>query len=208
VKSAVVFRLVRIVLLLMAPVSLSAQVVPSATEGRSPFAAGVGVSSFDVDWEHGRMLGGTLWLDWSPRLGPRLLRGLGLEAEARDISLARSSTQPDFRYDTAGGGPIYRWPLTRTITFYGKYVEAFGSVDFGPAPTPPSGGLQPVGKPYTHDTRTLVGAGGGLEFRIFRATRARVDYEYQAWPDLFKNTLDPQGFTAGVEYDFRFLHRR
>jgi len=77
-----------------------------------------------------------------------------------------------------------------------------GSVDFNIGPPLPGY------KPYTHDTRTVEAPGGGLEFRVFHGILLRADYEYQMWPDFLSKTLDPQGFTVGVQYDFRALHRR
>lgn len=63
-----------------------------------------------------------------------------------------------------------------------------------------------VGNPhYTHDTRDVFASGGGLNYRLVHQLWVRADYEYQMWPDLFKKTLEPQGFTLGASYDFRSL---
>jgi hypothetical protein len=79
--------------LLTAAIPIFSQVVPQAKETGLPFTLGAGVSSFDVDWGHGRMLGGTLWADWHPSRIPSLLNGLGVEVEARDISLNREAVR-------------------------------------------------------------------------------------------------------------------
>jgi hypothetical protein len=94
---------------------------------------------------------------------PSFLSGLGLEIEARDISIGRSSSQlPNYREDTAGGGPIYTWRHYRNFRPYGKYLVQFGSTD------------SRTGNPtHSHDTRTVYVPGVGLEFRVFRNMGAR-----------------------------------
>jgi opacity protein-like surface antigen len=180
-----------------ATVSAFSQVVPAATEGGLPFSAGGGLSSYDVDWGHGRMLGGTLWFDYTPGFVPTVLRGIGIEAEARDISFDRGTHTSNFRQDTAGGGPIYTWHHYRNFYPYGKALLEFGSIDFQ------------VGNPtYTHDTRTVLATGGGVETRVYHHVWVRADYEYQFWQTLIGGRLDPQGFTLGVKYDFRAFHPR
>jgi opacity protein-like surface antigen len=167
------------------------QVAPAYERSGWPVRLGIGPSSYDVDWGHGRMLGGTIWADWYPEKLPHVLRGLGLEGEARDISLDRSSTQPNMRQDTAGIGPIYAWNHFHNFHPYLKYLIAYGSIDFvSPSPT------------YSHDTRTLYAPGLGFEYRFYRQFWARADYEYQTWQVLLGNTPNPQGFTVGVAYDF------
>jgi opacity protein-like surface antigen len=173
------------------------QVAPEAIEGNRPFSVGAGVSNFNVDWGKTRMYGGTFWADWRPPL-PLFLNGLGLEIEARDISLDRSSTVPsNFRQDTAGGGPIYTWRHYRNFRPYGKGLLEFGSFDF--RSTNPN---------YSHDTRTLVAAGPGVEFRTYGHLWVRAEYEYQIWGHILGKRPDPQGFTLGAMYDFGGIHHR
>jgi hypothetical protein len=45
--------------------SALAQAVPAATEGRSPWALGAGISGYNPDFEHGHLFGGTLWIDYT-----------------------------------------------------------------------------------------------------------------------------------------------
>jgi opacity protein-like surface antigen len=164
-----------------------------------PISVGFGPSSYDVDWGHGRMLGGTIWADWYPSKMPSFLRGLGVEGEVRDISLDKHaaagqtgrSGQDNTRQDTASAGAIYSWRRFRNFHPYGKLLIGDGSVDFlSSSPT------------YSHDTRTVFSAGGGLEYRFLGQLWVRADYEYQDWGILLGNTLNPQGFTVGVAYDF------
>jgi len=170
-------------------------------EGKAlPIMIGVGPSGYEPDWGHGRMYGGTVWADWYPSFMPNALKGLGIEVEARDISLDRHpepnqpprSGQANTKEDTAGGGFIYRVRLLRNLDFYAKGLVEEGSVDFiTDSPT------------YSHDTRMVLAPGGGIEYRVYRAVWARVDYEYQTWGKLLSsNILTPQGFTVGVNYDF------
>jgi opacity protein-like surface antigen len=173
------------------------QVLPAGEFGGLPLAVGSGVSDYDVDWGHGRMLGTTIWLDANPPHLPLLLSGLNLEAEARDISLNRGTSQTNFRQDTAAGGAVYTWRHFQNLHVYGKGLMGLGSIDFD------------IGVPtYTHDTRTFYAAGGGVEYRVFRNVWVRADYEYQVWGSLFRATPDPQGFTLGTMYDFRHPSRR
>jgi opacity protein-like surface antigen len=186
-------------LLFTSAIPAISQVAPAATSGGFPLVVGAGVSDYDVDWGHGRMEGGTLWIDYAPSLRPSFLNGLGIEAEARDISIGHSNTQPaNFRQDTAGGGPIYSWRHFRNFRPYAKYLWYFGSFDF-----------RSDDPNYNHDTRVVRAPGGGFDYRVFRHIWVRADYEYQSWPNLFRkvNALNPQGFTLGAVYDFRRARR-
>jgi opacity protein-like surface antigen len=169
------------------------QVVP-AYERKSgwPFSVGAGPVGYDVDIGHGRMYGFASWFDIFPGKLPSFLRGrLGAEGELRDISLNRSSTQPNVRYDTAAMGLVYVWRHFHNIRPYAKCMIGDGSVDFPR--------LSPT---YAHDTRTFTAPGGGFEFRIKQDLWVRADYEYQTWQALVFGNLKPQGFTVGVTYDF------
>ncbi|MGA2569208.1 MAG: outer membrane beta-barrel protein [Terracidiphilus sp.] len=179
-------------------VGLFAATLPAFSQAVAPYQAkaipwsiGVGPSSYDVDWGHGRMLGGTIWADWYPTKLQHIVRGLGVEIEARDISLNRNlPMQKNMRQDTAGGGPIYNWHITNRFRPYFKGLIEDGSVDFYPQPG------------YSHDTRLVFAPGGGFEYRFLGPLKVRADYEYQFWTGpLLGNTLNPQGFTVGIAYD-------
>jgi opacity protein-like surface antigen len=132
---------------------------------------------------------------------PHLLRGIGLEVEARDLNYGRSATQPpDLRDDVASGGVIYSWHRFRSIRPYGKFLMGYGNTDEGSL----------VSTVRWHDSRTVTSMGGGVEYRAWRSVWVRADYEYQTWPDFFKHSnpaipqglLNPQGFTVGAMYHF------
>jgi hypothetical protein len=56
------------------------------------FAIGAGFSGYNPDYGHGHLLGGTLWIDNSPNLGPPLLHGMSIEVKAHDLNYGRSSS--------------------------------------------------------------------------------------------------------------------
>jgi opacity protein-like surface antigen len=133
---------------------------------------------------------------------PHILRGIGIEAEARDLSLDRSATQPvNLRIDYGGGGLIYSWPRFHKFRPYAKAFMGFGNADHA---------VDPVTKRWGHDSRTVTSFGGGLDYQVFKYIWVRGDYEYQTWPTFFKHSnpdvragrLNPQGFTLGVMYHF------
>ena len=183
------------------------QVVPAYSGPNLPLSVGFGPSSYDVDWGHGRMYGGTIWADWYPPQLPRILHGLGVEAEVRDISLHQNCIPPGFcpqknmRQDTAGGGVVYSWRHFRNFHPYGKFLIEDGSVDhYLVTPTPS------VPRDQSHANLMLFAPGLGFEYRIFGPIWARADYEYQDWGTLLGKTLNPQGFTVGVSYAFSHAH--
>jgi opacity protein-like surface antigen len=178
--------------------SSSAQVVPDAQTGGLPLSVGLGVSAYNVDWDNGLMYGGTVWADYTLTRVPAVLSGIGLEFEARDISLNRGNMRPsNFRLDAIGGGPIYfvRLRHAPNLRIYAKDIIGYGGIDWN-NPDPQ----------FTHETRTINSPGGGFEYRMFGRFLARADYEYQIWPVIGpeQTYLDPQGATFGVMYDFAY----
>ena len=192
--------------------SAQAQVVPTASQKITPFSIGAGLSAFNnPDFAPGHILGGTLLIDYIPERVPWHLRGIGLEAEARDLNYGRSPTiSTKIREDTVEGGVIYSWPRYRKVRPYGKLMFGYGNADYliGISPTHPTGAY--------NQSRTLACGGGGVEFRVLKSLWVRADYEYQSWPDFFKHSgttipagrLDPQGFTLGAMYHLSRPHFR
>jgi opacity protein-like surface antigen len=178
-------------LLLVATFPVSAQVVPAAEQHGLPLVVGVGFSDFYSDW-NGRLDGVTVWADWNFYHAPSLLRGLGIEAEARDLNYGRTGSVPNLRQDTAEIGAIYTWRHYQRFHPYAKYLAGIGSIDF-----------QHITPTYSHDTRTVYTPGGGIEYRAWRNVWVRGDYEYQFWTDFFHHrSLNPNGVTIGASYDF------
>jgi len=185
------------ILFVCATYPVLAQTAPTATKYNPQFAIGAGVSGFNPDWGHGIIMGETVWIDYSPTRVPLLLKGIGLEVELRDLNFDRTKTVPPLMVQqTAGGGVTYTWRRFNNIRPYGKFLEEFGGLTWGPS-----------GPGYHHDTRTVTIGGVGLEYRAWRNVWLRADYEYQFWPDLFGDkTLDPKGFTLGAMYHFNSSH--
>jgi hypothetical protein len=185
-------------LFLTAALPACSQVGPAATQGGLPLVVGAGYSNFYTDWS-GRESGATLWIDWNVYKVPRILHGIGLEVQGRDLSFSRTGDNPKLRMDVASGGAIYRYNRYRNLHPYAKFLLGFGSIDFTNPPSPY----------YTHDTRTVLSPGGGVEYRVFRNIWVRGDYEYQFWNDWYHHhDLNPQGFTIGAVYDFRHMHEQ
>ncbi len=172
------------------------QVAPAATQGDLPLVVGAGFSDYNIDWGLGRREdGGTIYADWTILQMPRILQGLGLEVEGRDLTVNAPASLSFFQYETAGGGPIYHFLRPRNIHPYAKAFGGFGRIKF-------ASGL-PLGSYHT-DTRSYWAIGGGADFHAWRHVWVRADYEYQIWQSLFGGTgaLTPNGFTIGPEYDF------
>ena len=197
------FWLALATLLVSAASSVRAQIAPSATGKKFPFAVGAGLSGYNADYGHGHLLGGTLWVDYFPGWVPSILKGIGLEAEARDLNYGRSATQPsNLRDDVVQGGLIYSLPYFRNFRPYGKFSEGYGNSDDGVSLTPPH---------RNHDSRTIASGGGGVEYRAYRSLWLRADYEYQSWPNFFKhpatvNPPEPARLGAVYHFDRPHLH--
>jgi opacity protein-like surface antigen len=188
--------------------SAHAQVEPitKATEDETHFAIGAGFSGYSPDQGKGHLLGGTLWMDYTPGWGPSLLRGISIEAQARDLNYGRSSSEsPNLREEVAEGGAMYSWRGYRNFRPYGKFLVGYGNRNASGR----------TGYRF-HDSRTITAAGGGLEFRAAQHVWVRADYEYQFWPDMVFNNktgkpraqIHPQGLTVGVLYHFNRPHFR
>lgn len=192
-------------LVLAATLSASSQVAPSAREGGLPLVVGAGFSNFNIDWTdpvtHGtdRLSGATAWVDWNFYRAPRILQGLGIEVEGRDLNYGQPSGEANLRMDTIAGGPLYTWRHYRGFHPYAKVLGGYGSIDF----------TIPLSPNYKHDTRTFYAPGGGVEFKAWRGVWVRGEYEYQFWNNFFQHkTQTPNGFTIGATYDLRTLMRR
>jgi opacity protein-like surface antigen len=191
-------KLALFTLLCCAPYQVFSQVVPAARAAATPFSVGGGINYWTTDWGHTKMEGATVWADYFPHFVPQVLHGLGLEAEARDISWNKGDKPNNYRQATVGGELLYSWDHFRSFRPYIKGGMAFGGISTR-FPHDPS---------YTHDTRTVTALGGGAQYRLVGHIWARADWEYQRWPALFgPNATTPYGFTFGAMYDFRHRSR-
>jgi opacity protein-like surface antigen len=203
-RSQFIPRMIAAALFAVAVIPTYSQTNPAAVQGSLPIAVGFGFSDFSADYGPGTLMGGTLWIDYTPTRLPQILEGIGIEAEGRDLSLNRSSSQPpNLREDVASGGVIYSWRRHDNFRPYGKVLFGFGNIDY-----------ESFGSSVRrHDSRTVTTLGGGLEYRSFRNIWVRGDFEYQRWPDFWKNStpagsLNPYGFTIGASYDFGTIQPR
>lgn len=176
---------------------ISAQSDPSAIRGGWPVILGAGFSRFNMDFppSGGKNYeqGATLWADWT-RI-PLMPRKLGLEVEYRRLSLNPPPANPLLKTNVFLGGPTYTWNFSR-LAVYGKGMAGYGSIHFS--------GFAP----YTSDSRTIVAAGGGAQYRLMGGLLARGEYEYQWWPALVYGPFHPNGLTISLAYDFRAFGRR
>ena len=179
------------------------QVVPAATTtGGLPISVGAGVSDFNRSFDNGFGLGDKLWIDFGLPL-PQRLHGLGIEAEGEQVGIHPAAQDKDgIREEVASCGATYSPYDFRKIDPYIKFLLGYGNVDY-PAAT----------GPY-HQTRTVYTAGGGATYPLFAGLSARMDYEYQLWPNfwvkgpsyLTGNYLTPYGFAVGASYQINRIH--
>lgn len=181
-----------------------AQVVAAGHENRVhfPVELGFGGSDFNLDWgkdQYGsqrRMDGITAWVNTDVPVLSHFLKGLAVEIEGRDLNYSHPVYLSRMRHDTILGGATYTWRSSLPIRPYAKFLAGMGSIDFPPIGT------------YSHDTRAVTAPGAGVEARIHGPFWVRGDYEYQFWRKIFgPNTLNPNGFSFGVEFDSRTLAR-
>jgi len=188
-------KLVLAALLTLSTLPVFAQVAPAAKIGGFPLGVGGGLSDYSIDWGPGRrMLGISAWANYD------LFHGLGIAAEGTTIFADKPAVlaSTNLRQDTIKGGAIYRARPFFGIRPYAEGFIGLGSIDFPDKRNPL----------YTHDTFTMYAVGGGAEYKVWKTLYARVDYEYQAWPQVFgAKTLDPNGFTIGATYYLRGIHR-
>ena len=168
------------------------QVTESAKVESFPLGVGGGVSDYNVDYGHSRyMQGFTAWVDY------RVWKGLGIEAEGTTIFLNKPSSLTRMKQDTIKGGPIYKFPPFHGVRPYVKGYFGIADIDF-PSSDPH----------YTSDHFSMYALGGGIEYRIWRSTFLRADWEYEAYRKFFGDaTLNPNGFTVGAMYYFHNPHR-
>jgi len=179
------------------------QVVPAATTtGGFQVSVGAGVSDFNRSFGSGSDLGDKFWIDFGLPV-PQRLHGLGIEAEGAQVGVHPHAQDKDgIREEVASAGVIYSPYDFHKLHPYAKFLLGFGNVDY------------PVNLVPFHQTRTVYTMGGGASYPLFAGLSARVDYEYQFWPNFWVKppsfttgaSLTPYGFTVGAEYQFSRIH--
>jgi hypothetical protein len=170
-----------------------AEAIPAASQPRhAPFAVGVGMSNFDLDFGRDRrMMGITGWFDWSPPDPKGFLNGISMEIEGRNINYGHPAHLQQMHQATLAAGAVYSWRPSRPIYPYGKYLVGMGNIN----------------SPRNY-TSLILAPGAGLACKVFKSVWVRGDYEYQFWPNFFgPHSLNPNGFTISTAYDFRTRSR-
>jgi opacity protein-like surface antigen len=193
-------KLVLAALLTLITSPLLAQVAPAVKIGGLPIGIGAGLSDYSIDYGSGRrMLGISAWGDYN------VFHGLGVEVEGQSIFADRPSdlctsgprTVCQMKQDSIKGGIIYKARAFKGVRPYAKVLGGIGEIYF------PSHNFF-----YSQDSFTTYGAGGGLEYRVWKTLSVRADYEYQFYEQfLGKGTLNPNGVTVGATYYLRGIHR-
>jgi Outer membrane protein beta-barrel domain len=188
-----IFRKLLGVLVLCAAASAAfGQVAPGAKVGGIPLEVGAGFSDFASDWS-GRLLGYTIWADWTFYNAPGALSGIGIEVLGRQLIIQQNTLDPKLMQATGEGGVIYKWRRIPVFHPYGKLLAGYGGMNFS-TPDPN----------YSHDTRTVVAEGFGADFAFHDHFLVRADFENQGWANFFRHhSLTPHGFTVGIGWDFK-----
>ncbi len=174
--------------LMTAAAPASAQAAYAASVDRPRLMAGGGFAAYNPDWGGKYSYGYSAVVDWHPPIMPGFLNDVNLEGEFRGLAFGLGNgryttivgTQVIHSYlptlYTVGGGLTYQPARLRFHRFspYAKALGSWGSISWY-AP----------GSTYSSDSRTVTSVGGGVDYRLTRRFTARVDYEYQWWPQLF-----------------------
>lgn len=168
------------------------QVAPAAIKSSNPFSVGGGLSDFLLDWGNAvKKMGPTGWFEYRLSHMPRYLDGLSIEGQIRDIDFNGPANIHPMRQTTYLGGVLYHWQRYPRFQPYGKFLLGIGAIDFPPVGT------------YTHDTRSVLAPGAGVDYRFTPRLSVRADYEYQFWHALLgPHDLTPNGVTVGIMYHF------
>ncbi len=177
---------------LLVAVPAFCQTLPSGERGGIPLTLGAGYSNFNPDWRGGRISGYTLWADWAFYHAPGAIKGIAVEAFGRDLNFNNTGPDPLLRQVVGGGGILWAWRRNPVFQPYGKLLAGYGGVNFT------------SGNPlYTHDTRTVMAQGFGLNVNLHHMV-IRADFETQQWPNVHgHHSMTPSGVTIGVGYDFK-----
>ena len=176
------------VVLLLIPMSVSAQVASATKGGGQGLSVGAEYSNFRPDWGPTRLQGIAVFAD----LDGLFLKNLGAEGEARWLRFNQPYGQTEDNYLI---GPRYRLYRHHKFSFFGKFVMGGGFITY---PNKIGSGSYFAYAP-----------GGTVEYRLNHRWIVRGDYEYQFWPSApglaftYPNPsrgLTPNGFSGGVSY--------
>lgn len=148
----------------------------SGTAGRTFLWVGGGVSGYYLQYGEKKNLGVAAYVDADS------VRRLGLEAEGQWLDFHQAN---DIHAETYLAGPRYHFNLGR-FQPYAKGLGGLGKFNFT--------------YNYAHGTYYVIGAGGGVDYRVAPRWSVRVDGEYQYWPQFTFGAMSSGGVTVGVRY--------
>ena len=152
------------------------QVAESANIGGHSVWVGTGVSGYHLGYGSVNNLGVSAYVDADS------IRRLGLEGEGRWLRIHQTN---DIHADTYLAGPRYHFNVGR----YQPYIKGMAGL-----------GLFNFTYNYAHGSYFVVGGGGGIDYRLSPRWSARVDGEYQYWPQFTFGAMSSAGLTVGIRY--------
>lgn len=180
--------------MLMLPLSLYAQIQPSAYKGGSRLGVGGGFDYWKGNYNHIARFGPTAWVTAD------LWHGIGVLAEGHSMIAGGDNAQAadEYKYFSGEGGVTYTYRRWRRFAPFAKAEIGFSSLSFPHHP----------GATYTHDTRTTWALGAGFERQLVHHVWLRADYTYDNFPDFYSSvtgqhhTLNPNGLAVGGTWHF------
>ncbi len=157
--------------------SASAQVVEDATAQHPAVWAGGGGSAFYLQYGDQKALGFTAFAEADSA------RHFGIVGEGRWLEYHEFN---DVHAETYLIGPRYYLRYNR-FQPYAKGLVGFGDFNF------------PYN--YAHGKYFVVGAGGGVDFRLASRWSVRIaDLEYQDWPQFTFGPMTSVGISSGIRF--------
>lgn len=175
-RRGTVLTLVLSVLILASGRPALGQSQESATAGGVSLWVGAGVSGYYLQYGAVKNLGITGYVDADS------VRRLGIETEGRWLDYHQTS---NIHAETYLGGLRYHFNMGR-FQPYVKGLAGIGEFNFT--------------YNYAHGRYFVVAPGAGLDYRITRRLSARVDGEYQYWPQFTFGAMSSGGVTVGLRY--------
>ena len=148
----------------------------SGSEDRPSLWVGAGASFYHVEYGQQNLVGLTALFDADSA------RRIGIEGEGRWLEFHNFANVHSESYLV---GPRYHFDMNR-FQPYVKGMVGFGDFNF----------------PYNYASGTyfVVGAGGGVDYRLSYRWSVRVDAEYQNWPQFTFGSMNSVGISSGIRY--------
>ena len=163
-----------LVLLTMACSPALGQVAESGDLGRPRISVGTTASYYYLQYGGVKNVGLTAYLDADS------LTRLGFEGEGRWLQFHATN---DISARTYLAGPRYHFTVGR----FQPYLKGLSGL-----------GLFNFTYNYAHGSYYVIAGGGGLDYRLSQRWSARVDGEYQYWPQFTFGSMSSGGISIGV----------